>query len=93
MSRPQKIIPPIRGEFQGIINAVADGKGMPPKPAGKHMAKLIGGPYDGQTREFENIPQSFEIVERATEGGKRKTVRTLVYRLKSEKPLEYEFTG
>jgi hypothetical protein len=28
MSRPQKIIPRIKGDFQNIINAVADGKGM-----------------------------------------------------------------
>ena len=28
MSRPQKIIPPIKGSFQEIINAVAAGKGM-----------------------------------------------------------------
>jgi len=29
MSRPQKIIPPIKGTFTDIINAVADGKGVP----------------------------------------------------------------
>jgi hypothetical protein len=28
MSRPQKIIPPVKGTFQGIINSVATGKGM-----------------------------------------------------------------
>jgi hypothetical protein len=28
MSRPQKIIPPVKGDFQSIVNAVADGKGM-----------------------------------------------------------------
>ena len=27
MSRPQKIIPPVKGGFMGIINAIADGKG------------------------------------------------------------------
>jgi len=28
MSRQKKIIPPVRGGFQDIINRVADGKGM-----------------------------------------------------------------
>jgi hypothetical protein len=28
MSRPQKIIPPIKGTFQSIINSVAAGKGV-----------------------------------------------------------------
>jgi hypothetical protein len=28
MSRPQKIIPPIKGSFTEIINAVADGRGI-----------------------------------------------------------------
>jgi hypothetical protein len=28
MSRPQKIIPPVKGDFQKIINSVADGKGV-----------------------------------------------------------------
>lgn len=28
MSRPQKIIPPIKGTFQQIINSVASGKGV-----------------------------------------------------------------
>jgi hypothetical protein len=28
MSRPQKIIPPVKGTFTEIINAVADGKGV-----------------------------------------------------------------
>lgn len=38
MSRPQKIIPPIKGAFTDIINNVADGKGVS-KP---------------QTRDFAN---------------------------------------
>ncbi len=29
MSRPQKIIPPIKGTFTDIINSVADGRGVP----------------------------------------------------------------
>jgi hypothetical protein len=32
MSRPQKIIPPIKGSFTEIINAVADGKGVSKSP-------------------------------------------------------------
>ena len=28
MSRPQKIIPPIKGGFENIINAIADGRGV-----------------------------------------------------------------
>lgn len=28
MSRPQKIIPPVKGKFTDIINAIADGRGM-----------------------------------------------------------------
>ncbi|MGH7951121.1 MAG: hypothetical protein ACREFE_04270 [Limisphaerales bacterium] len=28
MSRPQKIIPPIKGSFTQIINAIAGGKGV-----------------------------------------------------------------
>jgi len=28
MSRPQKIIPPVKGDFQNLINRIADGKGV-----------------------------------------------------------------
>lgn len=57
----------------------------------KHTAKLIGGLYDGQTREFENKPISFEILERVLgTDGKWNTIYTSVYRLKNESPLEYE---
>jgi len=60
----------------------------------KYTAKLIGGLYDGQTREFENIPKSFEILERAMErNGKWRTIYTSFYKLKSESPLEYEFVN
>jgi hypothetical protein len=37
MSRPQKIIPPVKGGFQQIVNAVADGKGL------KSLAKEKSG--------------------------------------------------
>ena len=57
----------------------------------KYTAKLIGGLHDGQTREFEKIPKSFEILERIMErDGTWRTIYTSVYRLKSESPLEYE---
>ena len=58
----------------------------------KFTAKLIGGLYHGQTREFENKPPSFEILERVMErNGKWRVLYTSVYRLKSDSPLEYEF--
>jgi hypothetical protein len=38
MSRPQKIMPPIKGTFMEIITAVADGKGVPKPPPHRHMA-------------------------------------------------------
>lgn len=58
----------------------------------KYIAKLIGGPYDGQTREFEGIHKSFEIVERVMEkDGTWRILYTSVYRRKSESPLEFEF--
>jgi len=43
MSRPQKIVPPVKGGFQKIINSVADGKGIKhvrnsPKPAANSPA-------------------------------------------------------
>jgi hypothetical protein len=37
MSRPQKIHKPIKASFTQIINAVADGKGAPKKPAGRSV--------------------------------------------------------
>ena len=41
MSRPQRIIPPLKGTFTEITNSVANGKGVPrlaPKEPRKDMA-------------------------------------------------------
>ena len=41
MSRPQKIIPPIKGGFENIIKAIADGRGVvkAKSPASKVVIK------------------------------------------------------
>jgi hypothetical protein len=52
MSRPQRIIPPLKGTFTEITNSVANGKGVPrlaPKEPRKDMAN---------EREFERSSDS-----------------------------------
>jgi hypothetical protein len=98
MSRPQKIIPPIKGEFQGIINAVADGKGVNPKDnpePRKYKAKLVGGPNDGQIWNIGKPLDEIAIVNRIMDrNGSMRVVGTILYKLKSkDEPLEYEFAG
>jgi hypothetical protein len=41
MSRPQKIIPPIKGSFTQIINSIADGKGVKRQPANQSPQKTV----------------------------------------------------
>ena len=41
MSRPQKIIPPIKGNFAQIINAIADGKGVKPQAISQPPQKMV----------------------------------------------------
>jgi hypothetical protein len=41
MSRPQKIIPPIKGGFAQIINSIADGKGVKRQPSNQSPQKMV----------------------------------------------------
>ena len=60
----------------------------------KNKAVLIGGFYDGQTREIDGKPAEFSILERVMERtGEKRVVLTSKYKLVSEadSPLRYEF--
>ena len=60
----------------------------------KDKAILIGGLYDGQTRDIEGKPAAFSIAERVLERtGEWRVGFTSRYKLVSEtdSPLKYEF--